>query len=92
MKSVKLVKDDNVTFVEAGLVLNELVDELMFPPEFTGTEADVHTEEIWVKADMFRVTIEHQQYQIKVDIRKVKSFDDVCDEVEERWRTKDDKR
>lgn len=85
MKSVKLIKSDDVTFVETGLVLNELVDELMFPPEFTGTDADVHTEEIWVKADMFRVTIEHQQYQIKVDIRKVKSFDDVCDEIEGRW-------
>lgn len=82
MKPIKLNKADDVSFIEVGLVLRDFAEELAFPKELTHDKNDGHRYTVELNADIFEVEIHNQETQVKVNIRKVKTIDDVINDVE----------
>ena len=74
MKPIKLTIDEPRDYIAVGLVLNEIKDYLEpkeDTPDFKKTIL------VNVEADVYEVTIESQDRQIKVHVRAKQTFDDI---------------
>lgn len=82
MKPVKLIKADNVSFLEVGYVLKDFADDLLYPREPKHSKDDIDEFVRSYNADIFKVVITYQDMQTKVDVKKVKTFDEIYEEAE----------
>ena len=77
MKPIKLSKADDVSYLEVGLILRDvhLADE---------ASGQKKTYEVTLNSDIFKVEITYQETQTKIDIKKIKTIDDIIAEAERR--------
>lgn len=77
MKPIKLSKADDVSYLEVGLILRDvhLADE---------ASGQKKTYEATLNSDIFKVEITYQETQTKIDIKKIKTIDDIIAEAERR--------
>ena len=79
MKPIKLVKDEDVSMMDAGLMLTQLSQTLT---KLNDTEDDTpHIYELTVGADLFTVGITVQRSQMRIDIHKKIAFDELMKEM-----------
>ena len=79
MKPIKLVKDEDVSMMDAGLMLTQLSQTLT---KLNDTEDDTpHIYELTVGADLFTVGITVQKSQMRIDIHKKIAFDELMKEL-----------
>lgn len=79
MKPIKLVKDEDVSMMDAGLLLTQLSQTLT---KLNDAEDDcVHIYELTVGADLFTVGITVQKSQMKIEVHKKIAFDKLMKEM-----------
>ncbi len=82
MKPIKLTIDEPRDYIAVGLVLNEIKDYLEPKEDISDFKKTISVD---VGADVYAVTIESQDRQIKVHIRAKQTFDDIFEMCGEMW-------
>ena len=80
MKPIKLTIDEPRDYIAVGLVLNEIKDYLEPKEDIPDFKKTILVN---VEADVYEVTIESQDRQIKVHVRAKQTFDDIFEMCKE---------